>query len=118
MNTSPAASPAEPGRDASKSGRFRLSRRGFVGTATAATGAPLLLVHGWPENWYAWRFLMPTLAKSYTVVAVDQRGIGLTEQTTGGYDAATVATDMAAVMTQLGHEQFAVVGHDTGYVLS
>ena len=138
MNTSPAASPAEPGRDASQSGRFRLSRRGLVGTATAATGASLLgltpsaasgfpsavtgpdgfgsvstaprlpagfsrifksryvqangirqhivtggrgpallLVHGWPENWYAWRFLMPTLAKDYTVVAVDQRGLGL-----------------------------------------
>ena len=45
-------------------------------------GPPLLLVHGWPENWYAWRFLMPTLAKNYTVVAVDQRGIGLTEKTT------------------------------------
>ena len=42
MNTSPAASPAEPGRDASQTGRFRLSRRGFVGTATAATGASLL----------------------------------------------------------------------------
>jgi len=42
MNDSTAASPAEPGRDASRSGRFQLSRRGFVGTATAATGASLL----------------------------------------------------------------------------
>ena len=35
-------------------------------------GPPLLLVHGWPENWYAWRLIMPALAEKYTVVAVDQ----------------------------------------------
>ena len=85
---------------------------------TGGSGPALLLVHGWPENWYAWRFLMPTLAKNYTVVAVDQRGIGLSEKTTGGYDSATLATDLAALMTQLGHEQFAVVGHDTGMVIA
>jgi pimeloyl-ACP methyl ester carboxylesterase len=81
-------------------------------------GPPLLLVHGWPENWYAWRFLMPELAKEYTVIAVDQRGIGLSEKTPGGYDAATLADDLAALMTELGHQRFAVVGHDTGYIIS
>lgn len=81
-------------------------------------GPPLLLVHGWPENWYAWRHVMPELAKDYTVVAVDQRGIGRSEGTAEGYDAATLADDMAALMTQLGHERFAVVGHDTGAVVS
>ncbi len=78
---------------------------------------PLLLVHGWPENWYAWRFLMPALAKNFTVVAPDQRGIGLSEKTRGGYDAATLADDLAALMTELGHQRFAVVGHDTGYII-
>ena len=81
-------------------------------------GPPLLLVHGWPENWYAWRHVMPALAKKYTVVAVDQRGIGLTERATKGYDTATLARDMAALMTRLGYERFAVVGHDTGMVIS
>jgi pimeloyl-ACP methyl ester carboxylesterase len=42
-------------------------------------GPPLLLVHGWPETWYAWRLLMPTLARDFEVIAVDQRGIGLTD---------------------------------------
>ena len=37
-------------------------------------------VHGWPENWYAWRLLMPTLAEHFTVIAVDQRGIGLSDK--------------------------------------
>ena len=80
-------------------------------------GPPLLLVHGWPENWYAWRHVMPELAKSYTVIAVDQRGIGLTEKTRTGYDTATLARDLAALMTRLGHQRFAVVGHDTGMVI-
>ena len=40
-------------------------------------GPPLLLVHGWPQSWYAWRMLMPTLARDFEVIAVDQRGIGL-----------------------------------------
>jgi hypothetical protein len=60
---------------------------------------------------------MPALARDYTVIAVDQRGIGLTEKTQGGYDAATLASDLAALMTELGHERFAVVGHDTGYII-
>jgi alpha/beta hydrolase fold len=49
-------------------------------------GPPLLLVHGWPQTWYAWRLLMPTLARDFQVVAVDQRGTGLTGRPLGGYD--------------------------------
>ena len=81
-------------------------------------GPALLLVHGWPETWYAWRLLMPTLAQNHTVVAVDQRGIGLTEKPSDGYDAGTLATDLVALMDELGHQRFAVVGHDTGVVVS
>ncbi len=81
-------------------------------------GPPLLLVHGWPENWYAWRFLMPALARDFTVVAVDQRGIGLTDKPRTGYDARTLGNDLAALMTKLGHQRFSVVGHDTGYIIS
>jgi len=47
----------------------------------------------------------------------DQRGIGLTQKTQDGYDAATLADDLAALMTELGHQRFAVVGHDTGYII-
>ncbi len=59
-----------------------------VSRVIGGDGPPLLLVHGWPENWYAWRRVMPALAKDYTVIAVDQRGIGRTEKTADGYDAA------------------------------
>jgi pimeloyl-ACP methyl ester carboxylesterase len=81
-------------------------------------GPPLLLVHGWPENWYAWRMVMPALARDFQVVAVDQRGIGLTDKPRDGYDTGTLAGDLAALMGALGHQRFAVIGHDTGLIIS
>jgi pimeloyl-ACP methyl ester carboxylesterase len=77
-------------------------------------GPPLLLVHGWPETWYAWRMLMPALARDFQVVAVDQRGIGLSDKPQDGYDTGTLAGDMVALMAALGHQRFAMYGTDTG----
>lgn len=77
-------------------------------------GPPLLLVHGWPQTWYAWRLLMPALARDFQVIAVDQRGIGLSDRPRDGYDTGTLATDLVALMDALGHQRFAMVGHDTG----
>ena len=81
-------------------------------------GPPLLLVHGWPETWYAWRLVMPALARDFEVIAVDQRGMGLSDKPAGGYDTGTLAGDLVALMDALGHERFAVVGHDTGFAIS
>jgi pimeloyl-ACP methyl ester carboxylesterase len=80
-------------------------------------GPPLLLVHGWPETWYAWRLLMPALARDFQVIAVDQRGIGLSDKPAAGYDTGTLANDLVQLMDALGHERFAVVGHDTGFAI-
>ena len=44
---------------------------------TGGDGPPLLLVHGWPQTWYAWRLIMPELARDFSVVAPDRRGTGL-----------------------------------------
>ena len=44
---------------------------------TGGDGPPLLLVHGWPQTWYAWRLVMPALARDFSVVVPDQRGTGL-----------------------------------------
>jgi pimeloyl-ACP methyl ester carboxylesterase len=57
---------------------------------------------------------MPALAKDFSVVAVDQRGIGLSDKPETGYDAGTLAGDVIAVMDALRHERFAAVGVDTG----
>ena len=81
---------------------------------TGGAGPPLLLVHGWPQTWYAWRLVMPALARDFAVVAPDQRGCGLSGRPEGGYDTGTLAGDLVALMDALGHRRFAVVGHDTG----
>ncbi|MBP2472051.1 pimeloyl-ACP methyl ester carboxylesterase [Crossiella equi] len=84
---------------------------------TGGDGPPLLLVHGWPQTWYAWRHVMPALAEEFRVVAVDQRGMGRTGKPRTGYDTATLATDLVALMEALGHGRFDVVGHDTGLAI-
>jgi len=80
-------------------------------------GPPLLLLHGWPGTWYYWRLVMPALARQFTVVAADQRGIGLSDKPEEGYDTGTLANDFVGLMDALGHEQFAVVGVDTGMLI-
>lgn len=77
-------------------------------------GPPLLLLHGWPQTWYAWRHLMPALAEDFTVIAPDQRGIGLSDKPAEGYDTGSLAADMVALMDALGHDRFALYGTDTG----
>jgi pimeloyl-ACP methyl ester carboxylesterase len=87
-------------------------------TVIGGDGPPLLLVHGWPQTWYAWRMLMPTLARDFQVVAVDQRGIGLSDKPQDGYDTGTLAGDLVALMDALGHQRFAMYGTDTGLIIS
>jgi len=81
-------------------------------------GPPILLIHGWPGSWYYWRLVMPSLARDFKVVAVDQRGIGLSDKPEHGYDAGTLAGDMVAVMEALGDKRFAVIGVDTGMLIA
>ena len=81
-------------------------------------GPPLLLIHGWPETWYAWRMVMPALAEGFEVIAPDQRGIGLSDKPRDGYDVGTLAGDFAALMDALGHRTFAVYGTDTGMAIA
>src|SRR5258708_31641624 len=88
----------------------RVRQHAVVGGA----GPPLLLVPGWPQNWFAWRELMPALARRFTVVAVDPRGVSLSDRATGGYDTGSLAADLVALMEALGHSRFAMLGHDVG----
>jgi pimeloyl-ACP methyl ester carboxylesterase len=81
-------------------------------------GPPLLLIHGWPETWYAWRHQMQAFARCHRVVAVDQRGIGLSDKPRSGYDTETLANDLVGLMNALGHDRFSIVGHDVGMVIA
>src|SRR4249920_80983 len=58
--------------------------------------------------------LMPALARDFSVVAVDQRGIGLSDKPRDGYDTGTLASDLVKLMDALGHQRFAIYGTDTG----
>ena len=64
-------------------------------------GDPVVLLHGWPETWYAWHHVMPALAKNYTVIAPDLRGLGDSSKPSTGYDGKTVAEDIHQLVTQV-----------------
>ena len=78
------------------------------------TGPTVILLHGFPEDWYAYHRLMPRLAKQFTVVAVDLRGVGGSAAAVGGYDAANMAEDVRQLAEHLHLEHVYVVGHDIG----
>ena len=81
-------------------------------------GDPVVLLHGWPETWYAWHKVMPALAKNYTVIAPDLRGMGDSSKPLTGYDGKTVAEDIHRLVTQLGFKSIFLVGHDIGSATS
>jgi pimeloyl-ACP methyl ester carboxylesterase len=81
-------------------------------------GPLVLLVHGWPEFWWSWRFQLPALGVAgYHVVAVDLPGYGRSDKPDTVYDEAFVNTCLAGVTTALGHTQTVIVGHDWGGLL-
>jgi pimeloyl-ACP methyl ester carboxylesterase len=97
--------------------RFVQSRDVRLHAVIGGDGPPLLLIHGWPGTWYYWRLVMPALARDFEVIAVDQRGIGLSDKPEDGYEAGTLANDLVGLMDALGHERFSVVGVDTGMLI-
>ena len=77
-------------------------------------GPVLILIHGFPQDWYEYHNIMPRLAKRFTVIAVDLRGIGGSSAASGGYDAANMAEDVHQLATALKLQSVYVVGHDVG----
>lgn len=79
------------------------------------TGAPVVLIHGFPQTWAEWRQQMVPLAKNHTVIAVDLRGTGESQVTDSGYQTAQLANDVHQLLMQLRLNQgVQVVGHDIG----
>ena len=77
-------------------------------------GDPVVLLHGWPQTWYEWHHVMPALAKNYTVIAPDLRGLGDSSKPATGYDGNTTAEDIYQLLSQLGLQKIYLVGHDVG----
>jgi pimeloyl-ACP methyl ester carboxylesterase len=81
----------------------------------AGTGPLVLLLHGFPESWEAWRFQLPALAAAgFRAAAMDLRGYGESDKPPRGYDPATLAADVAGVIRTLGRRDAVLVGHGWG----
>lgn len=77
-------------------------------------GEPVLLVHGHPETWYAWRKIMPTLAQHYTLIVPDMRGYGDSSKPEAGYEKHIVAEDLHQLLQRLNVKRYYLVAYDMG----
>lgn len=102
---------------------FRTETRAVADTEifvrTAGVGDPVLLIHGFPQTGACWHRIAPTLAERFRVVVPDLRGYGASGKPAPTSDHTAhskraMAKDLAELMSALGHERFAVVGHDRG----
>lgn len=84
--------------------------------ATLGKGPLVLMLHGFPDHWYTWRYQMEHLSHHYKVVAIDLRGYNLSDKPKGAenYSMQLLVGDALNVIGQLGHEQAILVGHDWG----
>ncbi|MGA2636284.1 alpha/beta fold hydrolase [Methylocella sp.] len=93
-----------------RAGRFFVRAKG--------DGQPLLLLHGYPQTHVEWHKIAPKLAERFTVVLMDLRGYGWSgaplSENGARYTKRLMAQDAIAVMEQLGHIRFSLVGHDRG----
>ena len=80
-------------------------------------GEPLLLVHGFGQNWFMWNRLMPELSKHFTVIATDLPGVGESGKPKSGYDKKTMASDLHALIQKLGYKNINIAGHDIGLMV-
>ena len=82
--------------------------------AEAGEGEPVILQHGWPQHWWAWRHQIGPLAERYRVIVPDLRGYGWSEAPRSGYEKSQFAADVVALMDELGVDKARFAGHDWG----
>lgn len=85
-----------------------------VAEAGDHTAEPLVLLHGWPQNWFAWRKLIGPLSERYRVICPDLRGFGWSGAPAGSYLKADLATDVLGLLDTLGLERVRLGGQDWG----
>jgi pimeloyl-ACP methyl ester carboxylesterase len=81
-------------------------------------GEPLVLLHGFGQNWFMWNRLLPELSKHFTVIAPDLRGVGESDKPDAGYDKKTMAVDIHELVKKLGLSSINLVGHDIGLMVA
>jgi pimeloyl-ACP methyl ester carboxylesterase len=85
-----------------------------VHVAEAGKGEPVVLLHGWPQNWWSWRRLIPLLADRFRMLCPDLRGAGWSDAPAAGYDKETMAVDLLALLDRLELDRVRLIGHDVG----
>src|SRR3954452_19582039 len=90
--------------------------------AGGGSGPPLVLLPGFPQTHLMWRHVARDLAASHTVICPDLRGYGASDRPAetgaGTYAKRTMAADVVALARALGHERFALAGHDRGALVA
>ena len=85
---------------------------------SGGAGPAVVLIHGFGDTGDMWGPLAQELSKKYTVIVPDLRGMGRSSKARDGYDKKSQAVDIRTVVTQLGHDNAAVVGHDIGTMVA
>ncbi len=94
--------------------RFLHVRGARLHVAEAGGGDPVVLLHSFPQHWYAWRRVVPLLSGQYRLICPDWRGFGWSEAPPRGYDTASRAADVLALMDALGLPRVRLIAHDWG----
>ncbi|MFD2026258.1 alpha/beta fold hydrolase [Promicromonospora aerolata] len=93
-----------------------------LNVAVGGAGSPVVLLHGFPQTHLMWRHVAADLAADHTVIVPDLRGYGAsskpTERDRSTYAKRTMAQDVVALARELGHERFALAGHDRGALVA
>ncbi len=85
-----------------------------IHVAEAGSGPPVLLLHGWPQHWYAWRKVIPLMAPHHRLICPDLRGFGWSDAPPGSYAKAELAGDIVELLDALELEQVDLLAHDWG----
>jgi len=93
-----------------------------LNAAVGGSGSPIVLLHGFPQTHLMWRHVAADLAADHTVIAPDLRGYGASDKPADpdgtAYSKRTMAADVVALARALGHERFALAGHDRGALVA
>jgi pimeloyl-ACP methyl ester carboxylesterase len=93
-----------------------------LNVAVGGSGSPIVLLHGFPQTHLMWRHVAVDLAAEHTVICPDLRGYGASDKPAARdadtYSKRTMAADVLALARKLGHERFALAGHDRGALVA
>ena len=90
-----------------------------LNVAVGGSGRPIVLLHGFPQTHLMWRHVAADLAADHTVICPDLRGYGASDKPAGdAYAKRTMAADVVALARALGHDRFALAGHDRGALVA